>query len=423
MERVLIKDLKEHLGKEVKIKGWVGEIRNLSKIKFIILRDLSGDMQTVAFKGETEEESFEEINKVVQESVIEIVGVPKEEKQSKWGLEVAVKKIKILSLAETPLPIDNSDKSNTQIDKRLDYRFLDVRNLNKQAIFRIRSEMVSILYTFFNQNLFTNIQTPKLTALGVESGAELFNLNYFGKPIYLAQSPQIYKQMFMNGGFERVFEIGPVFRAEQSHTTRHLTEFTGVDFEMAFIEDENDLMDMVENMYKFIITELNNRCKPELERLNITLTVPEKIPRIPYSEAIEMVNKDVLDSEAEKLIAEKVKIDYNSDYVFITEFPWEERPFYHMKKSDNITRSFDLLYNGVEVCTGAQREHRIIILREQAQEKEVELAKGYEEIFLYGVPAHGGVGLGLDRMVEKLLNFDNVREAVLLPRDPERRTP
>src|SRR3989338_448763 len=235
MDRTLIKDLRMHLNKPVLLQGWVQDVRNLSKIKFIILRDRSGDMQTVAFKGDTEESSFTLVNDLTPESVVEIIGTPKENKESRWGIEVLILKISIISKSDAPLPIDNSDKSTTVIDKRLDHRFLDTRNSKRQAIFKIRSKIVKILTQFMDQQGFTCIQTPKMTAIGVESGAELFKVDYFGKPMYLAQSPQVYKQMFVGGGFERVYEIGAVFRAEKSNTTRHLTEFTGVDFEMGFI--------------------------------------------------------------------------------------------------------------------------------------------------------------------------------------------
>ena len=247
MKRILIKDLKEYVGKEVLLQGWIQDIRNLNKTKFIILRDKTGDMQTVAFQGETEQESLDAINKLMKESVIEIIGIVKEHKQSRWGLEIGIKKVNLITQAEAPLPIDNTNKSQTNIDKRIDFRFLDTRNLKNQAIFKIRSKITKILTNFFDENGFININTPKMTTLGVESGAELFTVDFFGTPVYLSQSPQIYKQMFMNGGFERVYEIAPVFRAEKSHTSRHLTEFTGVDFEMAFIKDENDVMDVLTN--------------------------------------------------------------------------------------------------------------------------------------------------------------------------------
>ncbi len=435
MKRTLIKDLSRQVGKEVLLQGWVQDIRNLSKIKFVLIRDRSGDMQTVAFKGETPTTSFDLVNELTPESVVEIVGMVKANKESRWGIEVLIKDLKIVSTATTPLPIDNSDKSQTHLDKRIDHRFLDVRNLKKQAIFTVRSKIVKILVNFLDSQGFTQIHTPKLTTIGVESGAELFEVNYFGKPVYLAQSPQVYKQMFVVGGLERVYEIGPVFRAEKSHTLRHLTEFTGVDFEMGFISDYTDIMDLIEKMFVNLLTRLPGEAGGELALLGVKHTIPPKIPRLTMEDAKKMLAAqgkkyaadEDLDAEGERLLGEMVKEKYKSEFVFVTLFPVKVRPFYHMRegKAGKVTKSFDLLFNGVEIATGAQREHRYEILKAQAREKGIDLdgMKEYAEIFQYGVPPHGGVGFGLDRITQRLLNLDNVREAVLLPRDPVRCAP
>jgi aspartyl-tRNA synthetase len=435
MKRTLIKDLNEKVGKQVLLKGWVQEIRNLNKIKFIILRDYTGDMQTIALGKKIAEQHFNLIDDLTKESVIEITGEVKENKESRWGIEVVIKEVGLISLAKVPLPIDNTDKSNTNIDKRLDYRFLDTRNLKHQAIFKVRSKIAKILTNFFDKEGFTNVTTPKITKIGVESGAEIFSMDYFGKPAYLAQSPQIYKQMFMTGGFEKVYEIGPVFRAEKSHTSRHLTEFTGVDFEIAFIEDEEELMKFCEKMIIGLLKDLQKESEKELKLLNVEHNIPKEIPRISMVEAKELLAKkgkkykdeDDLDPEGEQLLGEIVKEKYGCDFVFLTRFPWEVRPFYHMKQEDNDkeTKSFDLLFKGVEICTGAQREHRFEILGVQADEKglNLDLMEKYVEIFQYGIPPHGGVGFGIDRITQRLLDLENIREAVLLPRDPERMLP
>src|SRR3989338_996362 len=435
MQRTLLKDLWESRGKVVLIQGWVQEIRNLSKIKFLILRDRSGDMQTLALKGQTEEASFTAMNEITKESVVEIVGTVKENKESHWGIEILIKKILLISLAATPLPVDNSDKSSTYIDKRIDHRFLDTRNRRVQAIFKVRGKISKIIMNFLDKNGFTNINTPKITTIGVESGADLFEVDYFGKAVYLSQSPQLYKQMFVSGGFERVYEIAPVFRAEKSHTTRHLTEFTGIDLEMGFIEDYTEVMDLIEEMIVDLLTNLKKECPDELKTLEISHTIPKKIPRLTMEEAKVMLKAkgkkyglgEDLDPEGEKLIGEIVKEKFGSEFVFLTLFPSEVRPFYHMKPEGkkNLTKSFDLLFNGVEICTGAQREHRFDILKKQAQEKGIDLYKMevYAEIFKYGIPPHGGVGFGLDRITQRLLNLENIREAVLLPRDPISNSP
>ncbi len=435
MQRTLLQDLHKHLNKEVLLQGWVSDVRNLSKIKFIILRDRTGDMQTIALRAETEAATFELINDLTKESVIEIVGIPKENKESHWGIEVLIKKIKVLSESLAPLPIDNTDKSQTHIDKRIDYRFLDTRNLKKQAIFKIRGKITKIITNFLDEQGFTNINTPKLTTIGVESGAELFKVNYFGRAVYLSQSPQLYKQMFVAGGFERVYELGPVFRAEKSNTTRHLTEFTGVDFEMGFIHDYTEVMDMIEKMLLDLLKNLSREAAPELKLLGVEHTIPTKIPRITMAEAKKLLRAkgqsyaedDDLDPEGEKLLGEIMKDKFKSEFVFVTEFPWKVRPFYHLKLEGkkNLTKSFDLLFKGVEIATGAQREHRYEILKAQAAEKGLDLdeMKEYADIFKYGIPPHGGVGFGLDRMTQRLLNLENVREAVLLPRDTVRDRP
>ncbi|MBT3298322.1 aspartate--tRNA(Asn) ligase [archaeon] len=435
MARTLIKELSDKVGEEVLIKGWVQEIRNLNKIKFIILRDRSGDMQTIALKSKTDENSFDLINDITKESVVDITGLVKENKESRWGIEVVISKVELVSKSEVPLPIDNTNKSNTNIDKRIDFRFLDTRNIKTQSIFKIRSKIVKILTNFFDDNGFTNMNTPKITTLGVESGAELFEVNYFGRKIFLSQSPQIYKQMFVAGGFERVYEIAPVFRAEKSHTTRHVTEFTGVDMEMGFIKDENEIMDMIEKMFIDLLSKLKEEAKSDLEKFGVEILVPEKIPRITMAEAKKMLaekgkvfaEEDDLDAEGEKMFGDIVKEQFGSEFVFITKFPWEVRPFYHMKPEgeEHSTKSFDLLFNGVEICTGAQREHRYEILKAQAKSKGLNLddMEKYGEIFRFGVPPHGGVGFGLDRITQRLLKLENIREAILLPRDPERMSP
>ncbi|MBI2667075.1 aspartate--tRNA(Asn) ligase [Candidatus Woesearchaeota archaeon] len=443
ISRTLIKDLSDHLDQEVFLQGWVQDIRNLSKIKFVLIRDRTGDMQTLALAKETEADSFAAINTLTPESVVEIIGMVKKNKESRWGIEVLIKNLKVISSAATPLPVDNSEKGLTHIDKRIDHRFLDTRNLKHQAIFKVRSKIVKLLTLFFDANGFTNIHTPKLTKIGVESGAELFQVNYFGKPMYLAQSPQVYKQMFVSGGFERVYEFGPIFRAEKSHTTRHLTEFTGVDFEMGFISDYTEVMDFIERMFINLLEKLPQEAGEELKLLGVnTLSLlPQKIPRITLSEAKKLLLSkgktyapdEDLDAEGEKLLGEIVKEKYGSEFVFLTLFPWKVKPFYQMKGDDavnkklavGVTKSFDLLFNGVEICSGSQREHRYEIWRAQAKEKSLnpDTMKEYGEILQYGAPPHGGAGFGLDRITQKLLGLENVREAVLLPRDPERMTP
>ena len=436
MKRTYISDLKNLKdGEKVILNGWVSTIKDLSKVKFVILRDKTGEIQTVAVKGKTPEKTFEEVTKISPESSVIITGSLKKSKIAKAGYEIIIDNFEILNKAETPLPIDISPKSNTQIDKRIDYRFLDARRPEVRAIFNIRSTIIRATTEFFDNQGFTNIHTPKLTAAGVESGAEMFSVVYFDKEAFLSQSPQVYKQMMVAAGFEKVYEIGPVFRAEKSHTTRHLTEFTGLDMEMGFIKDVGEVMDVIEKLFIHTLKHIKEKCKSELDLLKIEINIPKNIPRISMKEAKKLLEKqgkklkenDDLDAEAEDLLGKLILKKHNSEFVFVTDYPWEVRPFYHMKPKDNPkgTCSFDLIWNGVEIGTGAQREHKYEILKKQAKEKGINLdeMKSYSEIFKFGCPPHGGIGLGIDRITQRLLKLSNIREAILLPRDPERLEP
>ncbi len=434
LDRITIKQaFQAKAGTKVRLGGWVHDSRALGKIRFLVLRDITGRMQIVGVKSETPEHIFEMMGKINRESVVYIEGTVKDSKQAPGGKELGIDGIELVSSAEETIPIDVSDFSKTELPKRLDFRFLDTRRKEPASIFKIRSSIYKNVVDFFYDNGFTIINTPKITTIGLESGAESFVVNYFNQKAVLAQSPQFYKQMFVNGGFERVFEIGQVYRAEKSHTTRHLTEFTGVDFEMGFIKDENDVMDMIENMLKYILTKVKEERKDELAEMKIEIKIPKKIPRVPMAELKKILAKqgkklreeDDLDAEAEKMLGEYALKEYGEEFIFVTNYPAKVRPFYHMRpENDNKgTRSFDLLWRGVEIATGAQREHRLDILQKQAKEKGVKIPEIYEQIFKFGVIPHGGVGFGLDRMTQRLLNLENVREALLLTRDTERVTP
>jgi len=420
-----------------KTQGYVFEIRNFGNLMFFIIRDQYKKEQITFFKKENPD-LFNEAKKITKESVISVIGEKKESEQAMNGYEIIPETLEIISLAEAPVPLDISGKIESNFDSRINYRYIDLRTPENLAIFKVRSKIVRATTEFFDNNGFININTPKIVSNGVESGSELFEIKYFEKKAYLSQSPQIYKQMMIAGGFNKVYEIGEVFRAEKSHTTRHLTEFTGIDMEMGYISDENDVMDLLEKYILYVLDYIKENSKQELEILKVNIEVPEKIPRITMAKAKELLkekgknipeNED-LDSEAEKLFGEIVKEKYNSDLVFLTEFPFSKRPFYHMCKDERIndlkiTKSFDLIYKGCEISTGAQREHRVEILKKQMLEKDMSLEQMdyYVKMLSYGVPAHGGAGLGLDRITQLLLNLQNVKEAVLLPRDPEKLTP
>src|SRR3989338_5779967 len=378
---------KEHVGSEVTLCGWVDTLRVQGKVGFLLLRDRAGIVQ--CFLNPL---LVKQLSGLSNESVVLVKGkvnarpTNQVRKEMLTGdVEVETAQVEVLSAAETPLPIELQEETTTQLDKRLDYRFLDVRRQKIAAIFIIRSKIYELTVKFFSKEGFIAIQSPKLTASGVESGAEEFKIPYFGKVASLAQSPQVYKQMFVISGLEKVFEIGPIFRAEKSHTTRHLTEFIGIDFEMGFIKDENDVMDVIEKYLKFLTEGIAEECKEELEHLGVTINVPKTIPKMTLTEARKILkdhgkilpdNED-LDAEGERIIGEYVKKRHNCDFVFMLEYPWAKRPFYHMRPEDNkkITKSFDLLFNGVEIATGAQREHRLEILEAQAKEKDIDFSK------------------------------------------------
>ncbi len=423
--------------KKVVLCGWVDTVRITGKISFLLLRDRTGIIQIFLDKALTAQ-----AQQMKKESIVLVKGSVNKRPANQVHtdiatgmIEVAAEDIEMINLAEPTLPVEIREDTTTTLDKRLDYRFLDMRRQFVKNIFSIRSKIYSTTVAFFDREGFIAIQTPKLTASGVESGAEEFKIPYFGKTASLAQSPQIYKQMFVVSGLEKVYEIGPIFRAEKSHTTRHLTEFIGIDFEMGFIKDEHDVMNVIEQYFIYLLTEIKKVCKDELAQLQVTIDVPKEIPELSLIEARKILEKEGkvipededLDAEGEKLIGEYVKKKFKSDFVFMLDYPWKKRPFYHMRSeyNRNVTKSFDLLYKGVEIGTGAQREHRLAVLEAQAQEKGIDLQKMpfYRDIFRFGVMPHGGVGLGLDRITQQLLNLPNIREAILLPRDPERLTP
>ncbi len=436
-ERAHTKDVLEGKTNEsVLVAGFVRELRDFGKLKFIILADREGEVQITAKKGEASEKVLETIDKLGKEWVIAVKGKVRESEKAPGGKEIVPEEIKILAEAESVLPLEVRSKAKAELPTRLDNRFLDLRKPEVRAIFKIRSETVNIIREFFHSQGFYEVHTPKIVASATESGANVFPILYFEKEAFLAQSPQFYKQACVVGGFEKVFEIAPAFRAEKHHTTRHLTEYTSVDMEMGFIDSYEDIMRIVERLIAEIFSRVPELCEKELELLGIELAKPElPFPRITMREAYKLLERegysvsygDELDTEGEKLFGKIVKEKFGSEFVFLTEFPWKTRPFYTYRKEDEPewTCSFDLIYKGVEIVTGGQREHRYEALLRQCREKGInpERLEFYLKMFRYGAPPHGGFGLGLDRLVMLMLNLSNVREAVLFPRDPERLEP
>ncbi|MHA1589844.1 MAG: aspartate--tRNA(Asn) ligase [Candidatus Njordarchaeales archaeon] len=418
-------------GKRVRVAGWVIRIRDLGKIVFVRLRDREGELQVIFKKGEVSDDLIRLAKELNPASAIIVDGIIREANTAE-GFEIVPQSVYVVP-AEAPLPIDLF-KETTELDKRIRYRTLDLRILRNAAIFKIRSLIVNSFREFLLSNNFVEIHTPVIALYVAEGGANVFQVDYFKRKAYLRQSPQLYKQL-MAGALERVFEIGPAFRAEPSYTIRHLTEFTSLDVEMAWINDVEDLMDLLEDIVIYIIRKVRIEGQKIFELLGKDPPeIPEKpFPVMSYREAVMLLKQAQIPLEGkeiphtgEKYLGEIIKKRTGSDFFFITDFPWEIRPFYTMKYEINtgdeiVTKSIDLIYKGMEIATGSQREHRYEILVKQMREKGLDPERFgyYLKAFKYGMPPHGGFAIGLDRLTMLILDLKNVREAVLFPRDPE----
>ncbi len=439
MERTYIRDLKSMIGKTVKLQGWLQTLRDQKKMQFLILRDPSGLAQVVHWKP-NDEALAAQISQINVESALIITGKVVDNPVVKLGgIEVQLETLKVDNLAESPLPFDPFGETLPTLDYRLDWRYLDLRRPLNNLFFKVETAVEQAMREYCLKNDFIEVHSPKLTGSPSESGAELFSLPYFDRTAYLAQSPQFYKQMAMASGFERIFEIGPVFRADPSFTARHMTEFTGVDVEISWIESHEDVMAFEERWLQYVYQQVKEKYGDEIKAtFGVDLVVPEvPFPRIPMREAIEILKsrgynlppekKGDIDPAGEREIAAYVKEKYNHDFVFLTNWPATVRPFYHMRLEGDptLTRSYDLIASGLEITTGAQREHRPEILEKQALEKGLhkEPIQYYLDFFRYGCPNHGGFGLGLARLMMVLLNVNNIRESVYLFRGPTRLVP
>ena len=433
----LYADAPRLLGQEVRVCGWVDNIRDLGGVRFVLVRDRSGVFQVVIKRGVSPDEAIEAASQLVKETVACFEGTLVEGR-SKLKYEVQAKRVTILSRPVEPIPLEPATSTDAQLSVRLDYRWLDVRNRKVSAIFIFASWVANKFREHFRGLGFVEIFTPKIVAAGTEGGAEVFPVIYFGREAYLAQSPQFYKQMAVIGGLERVFEVGPVFRAEAHHTVKHLTEFHGLDIEMGFIEGPEDVMSVLEGFFRRLSSEApsDESIREVREFYDLNVRMPSTIPRITMREAYEVLREryrkeipygDDLDPQAERLLGEYAREEYDSDFIFVTEYPWKVRPFYTMRKpgDEDWTLGFDLLFRGLEIATGSQREHRYDVLLRNLKEKGLDPSKFqfYLSFFKHGAPPHGGAGLGLERIVKQFLGLENVREARLLPRDPERLTP
>jgi aspartyl-tRNA synthetase len=439
MERTLIKDLRTKIDQTVKIQGWLQTLRDQKKIQFLILRDPTGLVQVAHWKP-NDEELAAMIAGMGMETALTITGKVIDNPVVKLNqIELQLESLVVENAAESPLPFDPFAETLPALDYRLDWRYMDLRRPYNALLFQVETTLEMAMREYWLQHGFVEVHSPKFTGSPSESGAELFSLDYFDRKAYLAQSPQFYKQMAMAAGFERIFEIGPVFRADPSFTSRHMTEFTGVDMEISWIDSHEDVMAFQENWLQYCYARVKDLHGDAIkETFDVDLVVPQvPFPRIPMREAIEILKsrgyvmpvdkKGDIDPAGEREIAAYVKEKYNHDFVFLTDWLVTVRPFYHMRLEgdDTLTRSFDLIANGLEITTGAQREHRVEVLTKQAFEKGLTLEpiQYYLDFFRYGCPPHGGFGLGLSRLMMVLLNLPNIREAVYIFRGPTRLNP
>src|SRR6266480_4630137 len=434
--RMLVRDLRDHVGSTVSISGWVHALRLQRKMQFVLVRDRTGMVQVTHARQGAGDGLEAVIEQLTVESAIRVVGrVVDNPVVNLGGLEIVPESIEVLNKADTPLPIDQ----HTNLERRLDWRFLDIRQSPAaQLLFTVQTTLEQAWREFAFDNGCTEMHTPKLMGTASESGAGVFKLEYFGGNAFLAQSPQFYKQMAVASGIDRVFEVGPVFRAEPSFTSRHATEFTGLDVELAWIDSFDDVMVFEERMLAHSLARVAEAHGEAIrEHFGVTVTVPSlPFPRITMADTQEILRaggwdpqglKEDLDAEGERRIGAHIKQQTGHEFVFVTHYPTSVRPFYHMRPSDNqnVTLSFDLIWKGMETTTGAQREHRYEVLLKQAAEKglNAEPMQHYLNCFRYGCPPHGGLGMGHGRTLMLLLGLDSLREAVFLFRGPNRLAP
>ncbi len=444
MERVKICDIKSFDGQAVKVQGFVENIRNSKTMIFAVLKDISGRLQ-ITLEKEAHPELVEDFEKLTADSFVTFVGnVSVNDYVKMGGVELYPTEIKIESIAAA-LPIARSYIAATKkqaaveksgIDQRIDYRWIDLRTDENQLMYKVQTCFVAAMRNYLLDRDFIEIHTPKLIGAASESGSEVFEVKYFDTKAYLAQSPQFYKQMAMAAGFERIFEVGPVFRAEKSFTSKHATEFSGFDLEFSYINSYEDVMHLEEELLVAGLKAVSEKYGEKIKELYGTeLIVPTTpFPVVDLRTLYDGLEKDFgytvddsekgdMTTEAEKLSFEWVKKHYNHEFLFVTGFDAEKRAFYHMRDEKGVPMGYDLIWRGVEITTGAQREHRYEVLKKQAEEKGLANdVKFYLEFFKYGCPPHGGFGIGIDRLTMLLFNL-SIKEAEFLFRSPIRLTP
>jgi nondiscriminating aspartyl-tRNA synthetase len=435
VERTLVTELPGLIGERACLRGWVHALRDQKRVQFIVLRDESGLAQVVLPKPDPPSELNERVSALTVESAVTIAGtVAADARVNLGGLEVKLEQLEVDALAEPEVPI----AADSALDKRIDWRYLDLRRPDRRLIFEVQTATEQAMREFWMREGFIEIHTPKLMGSASESGAELFKAEYFDRTAYLAQSPQFYKQMAIAAGFGKVFEVGPVFRANPSFTSRHDTEFTSVDVEIAWIDSHEDVMSFEERWLAHVLAAVEQSHGERIAQVfDTALVVPElPFPRITLEEAKQLL-RDAghdappaghdLDPPSERALSAIISERDGHEFTFVTDYPTSVRPFYHMRYPERptVTRSFDLLWRGIELTTGAQREHRFDKLLAQAEEKKVDVGpiQYYLDFFRFGAPPHGGFGFGLTRLLMQMLGQENVREVTFLYRGPHRLEP
>jgi aspartyl-tRNA synthetase len=425
-------ELKTMVGKEVTLAGWVHDARVLGGISFVLLRNSRGIVQVAAPKKNVPPEVFEIVATLHQEDVITCSGTVKESKAARMGFEVVPKGIEVLSRAAVPLPLDPRGVTPASLDTRLHWRVLELRRPESSAVFKVENVLVQGFEEYLHANGFIRAFTPSIIGGVSEGGSEVFKIDFYGKPAFLRQDPQLHRQLTIAGGFDRVYDLGTNWRAELSHTPRHLSEHRTIAPEMAFISDERDTMRVQEQMVVQGIRKAVQECGNELATLKVSLEVPKTpFPELDFPDVYETLselgrklprNQDI-DEVSQRALSERVKKETGSDFFFLNRFPSAAKPFYVMRVDEEpeFARSVDLVYKGLELSSGGQREHREERIVAQIKEKgfSVESLKWFTEPFRYGVPPHGGYSFGIERFVAYLLGIQNIKEAVLFPRDPE----
>jgi nondiscriminating aspartyl-tRNA synthetase len=441
VERSPIHQLPEQQGQHVCVQGFVHTVRDQKAVQFVVVRDRTGMVQLVIERNPDNAALNDLVAELTRESAVTVTGVVAANPRVRLGgIEIHVQQLVVESLADPALPIDIWGRTDTASSKRLDWRYLDLRQPRFQLLLDVQTTAEHAMRTFWVAEGFVEIHSPKIMGSPSESGAELFALDYFGQTAFLAQSPQFYKQMAMAAGLERVFEIGPVFRADPSQTTRHAAEFTSIDMEMSWIASHQDVMALEERWLQFVLARVQEAHGDAIaEQYGVAVEVPTlPFPRVTMAEAQALLRQagytppadsrpDDLDPGGERVVCEAIRREHGHAFCFVTDYPVSVRPFYHMRQPDDptLTRSFDLLWKGVEITTGAQREHRYDVLQAQALEKGMSLEplRFYLDFFRYGCPPHGGLGFGLGRMLMILLEQPSLREVTFLHRGLNRLIP